>query len=511
MKTDFVSFGDPSRFEIAMRWREDSEPRHRRPTNYGWSMGDLRLTVGGTVLTSNVNGQGTQPYVSWYLLPIAQWFADNWVDFLHQADFPWHESSSAPAVTAVGRKLRSLIDARDEQGRQEYREAQAWRNAHAMNSASNGGLLPDIYLRRYLDTIEMSWTGTPPRFASDQFRFTNGHGLAYLAIKDVAVPLWQALEWVVTSGQEIASDLADRAALEKLTERLEFLRHETVIDLVAHRIGSEMVESAMAALKKVGLSDKFVNDNEKLAGVPAISRFSSAVAMYGGLSPNLTTTDVTTLSQVIAQAHSLGQNASALATLVSAESGPPIGLPYVEGYEWASDLLEEDLLDGITSSFVDIEALLERLSIAVHDIKLETESIRGVALAGDGLAPTIIVNTTSRFNRTPFGRRFTLAHELSHLLYDRTLGKSVGISSGPWAPAGVEKRANAFAAMFLMPRHLVVEAFEDARQFNKFPSIITAARKLQVQPTALIEHLFNLNLINEYDREQLRADVTVDR
>jgi Zn-dependent peptidase ImmA (M78 family) len=372
-------------------------------------------------------------------------------------------------------------------------------------------LLPDLYLRRYLDTIEMSWTGLPPRFAPDQFRFTNGRGLAYLAIKDVAVPLWQALEWVVTSGKEVASDRADRAALEKLAERLEALRHETVIDLMAHRIGSRVVASAMSALKELGLENKFVNDNDTVAGVPAVARFSSAVAMYGGLSPKLTTADVITLSRVIAQAHSLDQEASALAALVSAESGPPVGVPYAEGYEWANDLLEEDLLDGIISSFVDVEVLLERLGIAVHDIKLETESIRGVALAGDGLAPSIVVNTTSLFNLTPFGRRFTLAHELGHLLYDRTLAKSVGISSGPWAPAGVEKRANAFAAMFLMPRNLVIEAFGNERRFNEFDHIATAAQKLQIRPTALIEHLFNLDLIDEYDRDQLRTGVNVDR
>lgn len=505
MNTDFASFGDPNRFEIALRWRSDAEPRHRRPAKYGWSIGDLRLTVGGTVLTGNASGQQAQAFVSWYLLPIAQWFADNWADLLHQADFPWFESSSAPAVTVVGRKLRNLIDARDDKGCEEYREAQAWRNAHAMNSASNGGLLPDLYLRRYLDTIEMSWTGSPPRFAPDQFRFTSGKGLAYLAIRDVAVPLWQALEWVVTSGKEFASEPADRLALGRLAERLDALRHETVTDLMAHRIGSRVVATAISALKEHGLEGKFVNDNEKVDGVPAIARFSSAVAMYGGLSPKLTNADVITLSGVIAQALSLAEEAPELTELVSAHSGPPVGVPYAEGYEWANDLLEEDLLEDVVSSFVDVEALLGRLGIAVHDINLETESIRGVALAGDGLAPSIVVNTTSLFNVTPFGRRFTLAHELGHLLYDRTLAKSVGISSGPWAPAGVEKRANAFAAMFLMPRRMVIEAFGDERRFNEFEQIATAAKQLQVRPTALIEHLFNLSLIDEYDRDRLRG------
>ncbi|MCB6180205.1 ImmA/IrrE family metallo-endopeptidase [Rhodobacter sp. Har01] len=504
MNTDFVSFGDPNRFEIAMRWRKDAEPRIRRPAHYGWSIGDLRLTVGGTTLTGNANGQNAQSFVSWYLLPIAQWFADNWQALLHQADFPWHESSSAPAVTVVGGKLMALIDARDEQGREEYRAAQAWRNAHAMNSASNGGLLPDLFLRRYLDTIEMSWTGRPPLFAPDQFRFSSGRGLAYLAVRDVAIPLWESLEWVAESGKENALEPADRIALAKLASRLEALQQETVISLTAHRIGSRIAKSALAALRARGLEDRFLNDNERVSGVPAVARFSPAVAMFGGLSPDLTESDVITLSDVIAHAYRSDQESALLTELVSSDGGPPIGAPHAEGYEWASDLLEKEFLGEIVSSFVDVEMFLIKLGVSLHEVSLETESIRGVALAGDGLVPTIVVNKTSVFNVTPSGRRFTLAHEMCHLFYDRTLAKGVGISSGPWAPAGVEKRANAFAAMFLMPRHLVVEAFGYQRRYNEFASIATAAERLQVGPSALVEHLYNLNLIDETDREKLR-------
>ncbi|MGC6331480.1 ImmA/IrrE family metallo-endopeptidase [Rhizorhabdus sp. FW153] len=504
MKPEFTSFGDPNRFEIAMRWRKDAEPRHRRPAEYGWSIGDLRLTVGGTILTGNAIGESPREFVSWYLLPIAQWFADNWTDLLHQADFPWHEFSAAPAVAVVGRKLRSLIDARDGPGREEYRKAQAWRNAHALNSASNGGLLPDLYLRRYLDTVELSWTAATPLFAPDQFRFTSGRGLAYLAVKDVAAPLWNALQWVADSGEEYTLEIDEREALSRLKDRLADLSKISVIELTAHRIGERVFNSAMNSLRQRGLETAFVNDNDKIDGVPAIARFSAAVAMYGGLSPSLTAGDVSKLTEIIASASKTELAATQLDELVAADGGPPMGVPYSEGYEWAVDLLEEERASEFITEYVDIEGLLVSLGITVTDGALETETIRGVALAGDGLAATIFVNTTSLFNVTSEGRRFTLAHELAHLLYDRTMAKSVGISSGPWAPAGVEKRANAFAAMLLMPRDLVLKAFGQNRQFSVSEEIAAAARTLRVRPAALIEHLFNLNLIDEFDRERLR-------
>lgn len=504
MKPEFASFGDPSRFEIAMRWRSDAEPRHRRPAEYGWSIGDLRLTVGDTILTGNTIGESPRDFISWYLLPIAQWFAHNWTDLLHEADFPWHEFSAAPAVAVVGRKLRSLIDARDGPGREEYRKAQAWRNAHALNSASNGGLLPDLYLRRYLDTIELSWTAATPLFAPDQFRFTSGRGLAYLAVKDVAVPLWNALQWVVQSSEKFTLEEADRNALNRLKDKLADLSQMTVVELTAHRIGEKVFNSAITLLRQRGLEAAFANDNDKINGVPAIARFSAAVAMYGGLSPSLTAGDVSALTEVIASASRPQLAALPLDEFVSANGGPPMGVPYSEGYEWASDLLEEECAAEFVTEFVDVEGLLASLGVTILDGALETEAIRGVALAGDGLAPTIFVNTTSLFNVTSEGRRFTLAHELAHLVHDRTMAKSVGISSGPWAPSGVEKRANAFAAMFLMPRNMVLNAFSRNRQFSELEEIANAARTLRVRPAALIEHLFNLNLIDEIDRERLR-------
>ncbi len=44
-----------------------------------------------------------------------------------------------------------------------------------------------------------------------------------------------------------------------------------------------------------------------------------------------------------------------------------------------------------------------------------------------------------------------LAHELCHLLFDRKSFVSLALVSGTWAPAPLERRANAFAAELLLP------------------------------------------------------------
>ena len=51
-----------------------------------------------------------------------------------------------------------------------------------------------------------------------------------------------------------------------------------------------------------------------------------------------------------------------------------------------------------------------------------------------------------QFMSPPRAQRFTLAHELCHMLHDRSYGARLAIASGPWAPWGIEKRANALLA-----------------------------------------------------------------
>ena len=67
----------------------------------------------------------------------------------------------------------------------------------------------------------------------------------------------------------------------------------------------------------------------------------------------------------------------------------------------------------------------------------------------------MFVNECYAPNADEVGRRFTLAHEFCHLLFDQDQGQALAVASGPWAPRAIEQRANAFAAMFLMPAFLL--------------------------------------------------------
>lgn len=496
MTTDWTTFGTPDLFEVSVRWRGDAEPRSRRPKNYGWSVGDLRLIVGGRNVTSSKRGAASQPYVSWYLFPFLKWLAANWADLLHEEDFAWPNNTSLPAAVACPNALERWIGSEEVQERGFYRNAQAWHRRHGLRAASEGGLFPDLYLRRYLDNIEISWTGVPPRFAGETFAFVAEPGTAYLSVAAIAEPLWQLLNWACETAPVVEE--ADRVALAQFATRVADLANISDDELSASYAPGNVLSLARAALKRrnaeVALMDL------RVPAAPAIEHFSAAVAMFGGVSPNLSARDVDTLSGFLAQVYG-GQDSEALGELVEDAGFPKARAPHVEGQQRALELLE-DLKWKAADGFVDIRAVVAALGVSVIEANLETDSIRGVALAGERMAPTIVVNLTSPYNQTEEGRRFSIAHELCHILFDRSHARRVAVSSGPWAPAGVEKRANAFAAMLLMPSALVSKGL---RADSPFATLADLAVALRVSQHALAEHAYNLGLIDESERERVRG------
>jgi Zn-dependent peptidase ImmA (M78 family) len=496
---EFATFGDQRRFEIAVRWTRDAEPRLRRPATHGWSMGDLRITVANRVLTRSSRGGAQQDHVGWYLAPFFTWLASNWAALLHEEDFAWPERSGAPAVVACHRALDQNISMRDAEGRARYRKTQAWYHRHALRNAAEGGLFPDLFIRRFVDDIELSWSAQAPLFAPDGFSFLAEPGVARLPVDDVAGPLWETLTWVASNPPQLHS--ADHKLWQELVSKIDDIPKLSAPSLDQAYVNERILDMVRASLERIGRLE--LADEDVTSEKPYVRELAPAVAMFGGVSPNLGQEDVDFLCVLLAEKAN-GGDSDTLDELVADKTGAPLGIPHEDGYAFAEDFLENVGLPG-NQDWIDIRSIVGQLGIEVLERTLETDSIRGVALAGCGVTPTILVNSTSPFNLTENGKRFTLAHELCHVLYDRSRARRVTHVSGPWVAPGIERRANAFAAYLLMPRSLVARGwqhhFEASRaEFEAFAS------RLHVNETALIEHLYNLDLIDELARERLRSE-----
>ena len=195
------SFGDPKEFCVRIAWSEDSTPVAERPSVHGWSMGQLEIVAGGKSLTAHSTEQGSQDSIEWYLGPFLHWLAENWVDLLYE-HYHWIGAKAESAAMLCEKSFASWVEKQDDQGDaldEYFNKLQEWHQHHCISSAAEGGLFPEIYLRRFRDNIEVSWTGRTSIYAPPDFIFQADAGVANCNFSAVADSLWEVLQWAVHS------------------------------------------------------------------------------------------------------------------------------------------------------------------------------------------------------------------------------------------------------------------------------------------------------------------------
>lgn len=131
------------------------------------------------------------------------------------------------------------------------------------------------------------------------------------------------------------------------------------------------------------------------------------------------------------------------------------------------------------------------IDVAIQDLG---EGFDGLAIATD-TARLILVNRTA----LPGRQRFTIAHELGHLLAsdDQQIHSDADIY-GPEAKRGEsEMRANAFAAAFLMPEPMIRSGGAISEE-----AFCELATRFGVSPSALAYRMENLRVIDQGTRER---------
>ena len=125
--------------------------------------------------------------------------------------------------------------------------------------------------------------------------------------------------------------------------------------------------------------------------------------------------------------------------------------PFQQGHELANWARQRFGMHG--DSKVDARDVLTKLGVTVRICDFTSDQIDAVGCWGKRHGPAIFVNKSGRRAHDARGRRATIAHELAHVLVDRHTSLPAAEVFGGRAPPLVEKRANAFAAEFLLPRH----------------------------------------------------------
>ena len=179
-------------------------------------------------------------------------------------------------------------------------------------------------------------------------------------------------------------------------------------------------------------------------------------------------------------------------------------LAYEQGEELADFALahmgEPDVLDR-----EDFAAAIERafgFDVAVAEIDGGCD---GLALTSASGARTLVVATSGN----PTRQRFTMAHELAHLLCSDDQGYHVDenvMANSGGDPS--EMRANAFAANLLMPRSKLRKLFSSPVITEE--SFSEAVLKLKVSPSSLAWRLLNLHLASPEQRAKFGSMRAID-
>ncbi len=506
--------GDTSTFAIRLAFHHDPDEGAGASPEMATSWGSFQIWVRGINLCSHVDQGETLQASHWYLLPLLEWLASNWDPLLHEERLPAglrSPDNAAVVGEAAASSFMALMDDTQELAILEARYD--WEQRHSIRVARAGGILPDVRIRRLRDEVEISWRNSQLA-GVERVSFLSPEGLAYEDPLLVAEPLFEVLQ---NAAGWLAKQLPDSERCSVLVESVAALRQpERTEERSAWLAGlgttREHIVERWQQLRESGRS--LEGPNKAFGAVFDSNRSNKlvlpgscqAALLFGSTDPEITDSDAMVLAKLLLDTYEQSPT-DGLSALAFDEPIDPLSPPWQQGYDLAADLLDDvnDSLDGPT---VDVEALFDDWNISLIETDLSDRRLRAVAFVGPGHAPSVVLNSNHLGAKSAQARRFTLAHELCHLLHDRSHGTQLAIASGPWAPQALEKRANAFAAWLLMPPSLLQTAI---RESSSSPDTIEwvdeIASSLNVGRAALIEHLFNLGHIDEETRDDLRSPI----
>ena len=198
----FEIFGDKANFALEVRHTPDSVVGEE-PEDWKGSWGEWRLWISDLNLCElrldTANGLVEIEEVRWFLAPFFKWVADKWMPLLHEKRLPpgGRVGDSRPR-SARAAYLSMLESAGDDIER--FAPWQCWANRHSLRAASEGGILPDVFVQRMEDDLEFSW-GDRVQPGASAATFLVEDGVARVSVDAVARSLCSAVEWFLERQQ----------------------------------------------------------------------------------------------------------------------------------------------------------------------------------------------------------------------------------------------------------------------------------------------------------------------
>ena len=163
--------GDPGDFAFRIAFLPNphgSDDRATEEERESW--GAFSIWAHGENLCAHIEQGEILDSAHWYMLPVLEWLVDNWDPLLHEERLPLSNSglSAAESLSRTRQPPLSLKDVDDFDWLDTW---SAWWARHCIRAGREGGLFPDLYLRRYRDRLELSTGAEPLPGIPDEFTF----------------------------------------------------------------------------------------------------------------------------------------------------------------------------------------------------------------------------------------------------------------------------------------------------------------------------------------------------
>ncbi len=218
--------GDPREFSIEMSFLPDPDGGRGATPEDAASWGALEIWVNGRNLCLHHSGGAVLEDVHWYLLPVLEWFIEYWDPLLHEERLPF-PSTSADARTGFLAGVNPQLGAFDERIESQNASWYEWWGRHALRSCRNGGLLPDLFIRRWRTKVEFAWGNSPLPGTPDDFYFLCPRGTSRQEVNSVSSVLYRV---VGDSIDYLASRVAGSVRLEKLRARCKAIPNRSMAE-----------------------------------------------------------------------------------------------------------------------------------------------------------------------------------------------------------------------------------------------------------------------------------------
>ncbi|WP_409523319.1 ImmA/IrrE family metallo-endopeptidase [Nitrincola sp. MINF-07-Sa-05] len=447
--------------------------KKKRSAGLAWGYGTVY--VAGAPVFSAEDGVP----VEWTWIDLLEWLAKNWAYILCEQTFPFQMQTNS--IVTLMRDLEQRWENMPEE-RVEEEEAQAIRfiERHDTATAFKGIYFPAVFLMR---------TGLVMEVLTAENQRTH-----YL-------PLQRAVQDLQAIGDGIVELLA---GTEHNRAELAISNWTNKEDLLQQNALSLLTGLSLSSQQALQAQDENFWEYDSTAGYIETELMAAARMTNGSLSLTQQKYLLTLCRQLTQQStDELDQLANELR-----HEFQPQGKPHDQGY-WVAGWLRRKLKLADNQPAMPA-TLLSTWKVRVESFELENSKLDALACWGPKHGPAILINKSDQSTAAHlFGENSTLAHEICHLLLDRADTLPVAEVLNGHTPERLEKRARAFAAEFLLPRHIAAQQVKSGTSVEK--SVKQLSEKYQVSETLVSWQVINSDVygaLNQNEQHWLTQHAT---